>query len=233
MSIYFFEINDSEQRYLMKNLPDETLHFRAAPLTTAEQAKEIAADAEIISPFVHSKLGADVLENLPYLKTIATRSTGFDHINVPDAESREIPVCNVPTYGENTVAEHTFALILSLSRNLHKAYVRTVAGNFSLEGLQGFDLKGKTLGVVGVGHIGEYVMRIAKGFGMPLLAYDPDKDMTKAEHFGFTYTSLEDLLGHSDIVTLHAPAGKGTWHLIGPHNISQFKRGALLVNTAA
>lgn len=232
MSIYFFEINDSEQRYLMKNLPDETLHFRAAPLTTAEQAKEIAADAEIISPFVHSKLGADVLENLPYLKTIATRSTGFDHINVPDAESREIPVCNVPTYGENTVAEHTFALILSLSRNLHKAYVRTVAGNFSLEGLQGFDLKGKTLGVVGVGHIGEYVMRIAKGFGMHLLAYDPVQDMTKADHFDFTYTTLEDLLGRSDIVTLHASASMATRHLIGAHNIGQFKRGALLINTA-
>lgn len=232
MSIYFFETNESEQRYLAEHLPDERIRFSAAPLTTAEQAREIAADTEIVSPFVHSRLGADVIENLPYLKMIATRSTGFDHINVPDAESRAIPVCNVPTYGENTVAEHTFALILALSRNLHKAYVRTLAGNFSLEGLQGFDLKGKTLGVVGVGHIGEYVMRIAKGFGMHLLAYDPVQDMTKADHFDFTYTSLEDLLSRSDIVTLHAPAGTGTRHLIGVHNIGQFKRGALLINTA-
>lgn len=232
MSIYFFEVNDSEQQYLVKHLPDETLHFRASPLTTAEQAREIAAEAEIVSPFVHSRLGADVIENLPDLKMIATRSTGFDHINVPEAESRGLPVCNVPIYGENTVAEHTFALILALSRNLHKAYVRTVAGNFSLEGLQGFDLKGKTLGVVGVGHIGEYVMRIAKGFGMHLLAYDPIQDMTKADHFDFTYTSLEDLLGQSDIVTLHAPASAATRHLIGAHNIGQFKRGALLINTA-
>ncbi len=232
MSIYFFEINDQEQRYLTERLPDETLRFRAEPLTTADQAREIAADAEIVSPFVHSRLGADVIENLPQLKMIATRSTGFDHINVPDAESRSIPVCNVPTYGENTVAEHTFALILALSRNLHKAYVRTVAGNFSLDGLQGFDLKGKTLGVVGVGHIGEYVMRIAKGFGMHLLAYDPVQDALKADHFDFTYTTLEDLMGRSDIVTLHAPAGTATRHLIGAHNIHQFKRGALLINTA-
>lgn len=232
MSIYFFETNDNEQSYISKHLPNETLHFRADPLTNATQAREIAADAEIISPFVHSHLGADVIEALPHLKMIATRSTGFDHINVPETESREVPVCNVPTYGENTVAEHTFALILALSRNLHKAYVRTVAGNFTLDGLEGFDLKGKTLGVVGVGHIGEYVMRIAKGFGMRLLAYDPVHDILKADHFDFTYTSLEDLLGQSDIVTLHAPAGWANRHLIGAHNIGQFKRGALLINTA-
>ncbi len=231
MSIYFFETNDVEQAYLTERLPGETLHFREGPLTTAAQAREIS-DAEIVSPFVHSRLSADVIESLPDLKMIATRSTGFDHINAPDAASRGIPVCNVPTYGENTVAEHTFALILALSRNLHKAYVRTVAGNFSLDGLRGFDLKGKTLGVVGVGHVGEYVMRIARGFGMHLLAYDPVQDMTKADHFDFTYTTLEDLLGRSDIVTLHAPAEAGTRHLIGAHNIGQFKRGALLINTA-
>jgi len=231
MSIYFFETNDAEQAYLTERLPGETLHFREGPLTTAAQAREIS-DAEIVSPFVHSRLSADVIESLPHLKMIATRSTGFDHINAPDAASRGIPVCNVPTYGENTVAEHTFALILALSRNLHKAYVRTVAGNFSLDGLRGFDLKGKTLGVVGVGHVGEYVMRIARGFGMHLLAYDPVQDMTKADHFDFTYTTLEDLLGRSDIVTLHAPAEAGTRHLIGAHNIGQFKRGALLINTA-
>jgi len=231
MSIYFFETNDAEQAYLTERLPGETLHFREGPLTTAAQAREIS-DAEIVSPFVHSRLSADVIESLPDLKMIATRSTGFDHINAPDAASRGIPVCNVPTYGENTVAEHTFALILALSRNLHKAYVRTVAGNFSLDGLRGFDLKGKTLGVVGVGHVGEYVMRIARGFGMHLLAYDPVQDMTKADHFDFTYTTLEDLLGRSDIVTLHAPAEAGTRHLIGAHNIGQFKRGALLINTA-
>jgi D-lactate dehydrogenase len=232
MSIYFFETTESDQSYLRENLPSETLHFYAEPLTTVQQAREIAADAEIVSPFVHSQLGSDIIEALQHLKMIATRSTGFDQINVPAAESREIKVCNVPTYGENTVAEHTFALILSLSRNLHKAYVRTLAGNFSVDGLQGFDLKGKTLGVVGVGHIGEYVMRIAKGFSMNLLAYDPIQDLTKADHFDFTYTTLEDLLARSDIVTLHAPASRESYHLIGAQNIGLFKRGALLINTA-
>jgi D-lactate dehydrogenase len=232
VSIYFFETNDFDEQYLRQRLPDESLYFSSLPLTTSTQAGAIAADVEIVSPFVHSDIGASVIESLPYLKMISTRSTGFDRINVPSAEARAIPVCNVPAYGENTVAEHTFALILCLSRNIHKAYVRTIAGNFSLDGLQGFDLKGKTLGVVGVGHIGEFVMQMAKGFGMNLLAYDIAPDPTKAERLGFSYTSLEDLLGRSDVVTLHAPATPENRHLIGEHNIAQFKRGALLINTA-
>lgn len=232
MSIYFFETNNEQQRYLTERLPGETLHFSPEPLKTASQAHEIAADAEIISPFVHSHLGVDVLDELKHLKMIATRSTGFDHINLPAAESRAIPICNVPTYGENTVAEHTFALILSLSRNIHKAYMQTASGNFSLTGLEGFDLKGKTLGVVGVGRIGRYVVQIARGFGMNILACDPVKDMTEAEWFGYEYTTLEDLISRSDVVTLHAPLTPATHHLIGSHNLPRFKRGALLINTA-
>ena len=106
MSFYFFEANDEPQRYLTERLPGETLNFSTEPLRTASQAHGIAADAEVISPFVHSHLGVDVLDELKNLKMIATCSTGFDHINLPCAESWSIPACNVPTYGENTVAEH-------------------------------------------------------------------------------------------------------------------------------
>jgi len=113
-----------------------------------------------------------VLEKLPQLKLITTRSTGFDHIDLEVCYKEKITVCNVPFYGENTVAEHTFALILSLSRNIHKSYVRTLRNDFSIEGLKGFDLKGKTLGVIGTGHIGACVIKIAKGFDMNILAFD-------------------------------------------------------------
>lgn len=233
MSVYFFETNANEQAYITERLPDETLKFHTEPLTTEEQARKIAGDAEVVSVFVHSHLGADVMDELKKLKFVATRSTGFDHINLPAAESRAIPVSNVPTYGENTVAEHTFALILALSRNIHKAYVRTSAGDFTLEGLEGFDLKGKTIGVLGTGHIGLHVVRIARGFGMEVLGYDPEPNANSADVLGFTYTSLNDLLNRSDIVTLHAsydaPEGR---HMIGSHNIGEFKRGALLINTA-
>jgi len=232
MSLHFFETTPDEQRYLTERLPGENLCFHPEPLTRPLQLQGIAEDVEILSPFVHSHLGADVIDALPHLKLIATRSTGFDHINVPQAESRGIRVCNVPTYGENTVAEHTFALILALSRNLHKAHVRTSAGNFSLIGLQGFDLKGKTLGVVGTGHIGLHVVRIAKGFDMNVLAHDPVPSPNAAELLGYTYVPLEELLNRSDIVTLHAPLTAATNHLIGEHNIGQFKPGALLINAS-
>jgi len=232
MSVYFFETTDQERAYLTAQLPGEDLIFSEAPLTTAEQAKAIGQNAEVVSVFVHSHIGPDVLDELKNLKLVATRSTGFDHINLPALESRGIPVCNVPTYGENTVAEHTFAMILSLSRNLHKAYTRASAGNFAVDGLQGFDLKGKTIGVIGTGHIGQHVIRIAKGFDMKVLAYDPYRNAAAADLLGFQYTSLKDLMNQSDIVSLHAPLTNENKHMIGEHNIADFKRGAVLINTA-
>jgi D-lactate dehydrogenase len=141
-------------------------------------------------------------------------------------------VANVPHYGENTVAEHTFALILALSRKVHQAYVRTIRGDFSFTGLQGFDLKGKTLGVIGTGRIGLHVIRMAKGFGMEVLAHDKFKNTLMAETLGFDYAGLEDLLKRSDIVTLHAPYMPETHHMINKGNIGLIKKGALLINTA-
>jgi D-lactate dehydrogenase len=141
-------------------------------------------------------------------------------------------VSNVPFYGENTVAEHTFALILALSRKVHEAFVRVRAGNFSLDGLRGFDLKDKTIGVVGAGHIGLHVIRIARGFGMSVLAFDVRRDNFLAEVLGFTYADLDALLGRSDIITLHAPYSKHTHHLINRDNVGRIKPGAILINTA-
>jgi D-lactate dehydrogenase len=138
----------------------------------------------------------------------------------------------VPFYGENTVAEHTFALILALSRKVHEAFVRVRQGNFSLDGLRGFDLKDKTIGVVGAGHIGLHVIRIARGFGMKVLAFDVQRNNFLAEVLGFAYADLETLLGQSDIITLHAPYNARTHHLINGDNISRIKSGAVLINTS-
>jgi len=232
MSICFFETTAAEREYISSRLPGEDLLFSELPLTTSAQAKQIGDSAEVVSVFLHSHLGPDVLDELPRLKLITTRSTGFEHINLPAVESRGIPVCNVPTYGENTVAEHTFALILALSRNLHKAYAKAAAGDYSWEGLQGFDLKGRTIGVVGTGHIGLHVIRIAKGFGMRVVAYDPKRNHAAADLLGFTYMSLQELMRTSDIVTLHAVLTAENHHMIGEHNIADFKPGAVLINTA-
>jgi D-lactate dehydrogenase len=163
---------------------------------------------------------------------ISTRSTGFDHIDLKECSERNITVCNVPFYGENTVAEHTFALILALSRNIHKTYVRTIINNFSLEGLRGFDLKGKTIGIVGAGHIGLHVIRMAKGFGMNALAFDLRRDNFLSEVLGFEYCTPEDLFRRSDIVSLHAPLNEHTKHMINRSTFRTFKKGSVLINTS-
>jgi D-lactate dehydrogenase len=166
------------------------------------------------------------------LKLICTRSTGYDHINISVAKKNNVCVCNIPSYGENTVAEHTFALILALSRNIHKSYVKTLRNDFSLDGLMGFDLKNKTLGVVGAGKIGLHVIRIAKSFGMNIIAFDVNQDNFIAEVLDFKYVSFKELLGSSDIVSLHAPYNEKTHHMINKDTVKLLKKGSFLINTS-
>ncbi len=232
MKAVFFETAPWERRYLVKALKGTNLtaEFVAEPLT--EQRVKDAQGAAILSVFIYSQVTAPVIKRLRGVRFIATRSTGFDHIDLKACAQQDVLVANVPAYGENTVAEHTFALILSLSRNLHRAYVRTVRGDFSLTGLQGFDLKGKTLGIVGAGRIGMHVIKMAKGFGMRVLAYDTRKDPFLSEVLDFRYVPLEELLAESDIVSLHTPYSQGTHHLMNREAFGRMKRGALLINTA-
>jgi D-lactate dehydrogenase len=186
----------------------------------------------VLSVFVGSRVDGPLLDACPDLRLVATRSTGYDHIDLAACAARGVSVANVPTYGENTVAEHTFALILALSRNVHKAWVRTQRGDFSIQGLQGFDLRGRTLGLVGVGHIGLHTAKIARGFGMRVLAADPRPEPLLAELVGFDYVELDELVAAADIVSLHAPLTPATHHLVGRELLGRFRRGALLVNTA-
>lgn len=232
MNAVFFETAPWERRYLTRALAPHrlTVQFVADPLT--EDTLPLAKGAAILSVFIYSTVTADLLRRLPKLRFIATRSTGYDHIDLAACRQRRTAVSNVPSYGENTVAEHTFALILSLSRNVHKAYVKTIKGDFSLEGLQGFDLKGKTLGVIGAGHIGLHVIKIAKGFDMDVLVHDTRKDVFLSEVLDFRYVSLEELLRRSDIVSLHVPYLPATHHLMNRAAFGMMKRGALFINTA-
>lgn len=226
----FFEVQPWERQLLQR----EGARFDIGVVEDAlsEETASQAAEATIVSVFIRSSLDRRVLDMLPQLRLVATRSTGYDHIDLRVCDERGITVCNVPYYGENTVAEHTFALILALSREVHKAYQRTIQGDFSLAGLEGFDLKGKTLGVIGAGSIGLHVIRIGKGFGMRVLANDTREDHLIAEVLGFEYVPLDDLLAQSDIVTLHAPLNAETYHMMNIERMSRMKRGALLINTA-
>jgi D-lactate dehydrogenase len=231
MNIAFFELEDWEKALLSNGRFDgHGLQLSTDPLVERTLAQ--VKDAEVVSVFVHSTLTRPILEKLPNLKFIATRSTGFDHIDLACCRERGIPVSNVPSYGENTVAEHTFALILALSRNIHKAFVHTLAKEIPFRDLRGFDLAGKTLGVIGAGRIGLHTIKIAKGFGMRVVAFDTRHEPLLAEVLNFRYMPLEELLATSDIISLHCPYSPRTHHLINLENVRKIKRGALVINTA-
>jgi D-lactate dehydrogenase len=230
MKIAFFEVEKWEEEYLKKKLNGHVLQFLNEKLSV-ENARQIK-DFEAVSVFIYSKIDEQIIREIPNLKLITTRSTGFDHIDLETCKKKGIIICNVPSYGENTVAEHTFALILSLSRNMCKACIRRFEQDFSIEGLEGFDLKGKTIGVIGTGQIGLHVIRIAKGFDMNVVAYDVHQNKLLSEVLGFEYATLEDLLARSDVITLHVPYMKATHHLMNKDTFKLVKRGAILINTA-
>lgn len=230
MKIAFFEITDMERGKFESALNEHELKFFKEPIQEVPITEY--ADVDTLCIFIYSKVSRSIIENLKNLKLIVTRSTGTDHIDTSYCRENNITVKNVPIYGENTVAEHTFALILSLSRKIHMSYVKSTQGEFSTEGLQGFDLKGKTLGIIGGGRIGLHVARMAKSFGMHVRVYDINKDEFLAELINFKYVDFNQLLSESDIVSLHLPLNNHTYHIINGETLSLMKKNSILINTA-
>jgi len=230
--IVFLETTDLEKEILQK-YPGflEKVDFSEEKLTL-ENSKKFK-DYEVISTFISSQISAEALKELENLKFIATRSTGFDHIDLDCCKKKEILVSNVPAYGIHTVAEYTFALLLCLIRKVYNSYQRIrESGSFSLEGLRGEELFGKTIGIIGTGQIGTEVIKISKGFSMNVIAYDKYPKEGLAEQLGFKYVSFEELLSQSDIITLHVPYNKETHHLLNKDNLLKTKKGVYIINTA-
>lgn len=231
MTIAFFELEGWEEGMLRDAFPDDEIYFSSEVLDPHSLPER--RDFEVISIFTGSRVDASVFVRFPRIKLLTTRSTGYDHIDVAEARARGIEVAYVPGYGDNTVAEFAFGLMLALTRRIYAAINRVKeAGTFSVEGLRGIDLKGATLGVVGTGRIGKEAVKIAKGFGMKIVAFDPFPDVAFAKEEGFEYARLETLLEKSDIITLHCPATNDTHHLLNAVTMQHIKRGAYLVNTA-
>lgn len=228
--IAFFEIEDWEKAHIKERLKGHEINFFKEALTPKHVPR--ISKHGIIAVFIYSQVGKEVMAKLPNLKLVTTMSTGFDHIDLKECKKRKITACNVPTYGANTVAEHTFGLILTISRKIGEAVDRTKKGDFTLDNLMGYDLKGKTIGVVGCGNIGKHVVRIAKGFEMDVLVYDVNKNPKLAKRMGFKYAPLKELLRKSDIISLHAPYNKSTHHMINAKTIKLVKKGAVIINTA-
>lgn len=231
MRIHYFSAEPWEEAYVRERLPGEDLVFHDG--SVAANASVSDARADVLCIFIDSRIGLDELIRYPNTKLIATRSTGFDHIDLDACASRNIKVANVPSYGENTVAEFAFALILALSRRIIEAndYVRET-GTFTNDGFRGFDLAGKTLGVIGCGHIGVHTVRMGRGFDMEVLGFDPSADEAKAKEIGFTCVTLDELLASSDVISLHVPYNEHTHHLLNKESFKKVKKGAYLVNTA-
>jgi D-lactate dehydrogenase len=186
---------------------------------------------EILSVFVDSKITSAVIDALPELKHVALRSTGYDHVDVAYAQQKGISVSYVPHYGSQTVAEHTFALMLELSRKVSGMYslLRTT-GAVSVEDHEGFDLNGKTLGIIGTGAIGRRVAEIANGFHMKVVAYDPNPNPDLEEML--TYDTLDYVLSQSDFITLHVPLFAETHHILNEQTLKLSKPGSYVINTA-
>jgi D-lactate dehydrogenase len=193
----------------------------------------LAAGSGAVCAFVNDCLDRLVLERLAVLgiKLVVLRSAGFNNVDLLAADALKLPVARVPAYSPQAIAEHTLALILSLDRKIHKAYARVREGNFSLEGLLGFDLNGRTVGIVGTGKIGTAVARILHGFGCHILACDPSAS-TEVVALGGTYVELNTLLAASDVITLHCPLLPETRHIIDSGAVARMKRGVMLINTS-
>jgi D-lactate dehydrogenase len=193
----------------------------------------LAKGANAVCAFVNDDLGELTLEKLSELgiKTIALRCAGFNNVSLITAKKLDFRILRVPAYSPAAVAEHALALLLCVNRHLHKSYTRVREGNFMLNGLVGFDLEGKTIGVVGTGKIGQTFIKILQGFGAKILAYDvAENDIAKS--LGAQYVSKEKLFTESDVISLHCPLLPGTFHLINAETLSLMKKGVVLINTS-
>ena len=230
VNIGFFDLEGWEEKMIRDALPGYTMQFYKEKLHEYS-GSELGFEA--ISVFVNSEVTKEVIGKFPNLKLIVTRSTGYDHIDLGYCKEKNITVAFVPGYGDNTVAEFAFALILNLTRKMYESIDHLKeTGAFSYKGFRGVDLKGKTIGVIGTGRIGKESINIAKGFGMNVIAYDPYPNEEYAKQIGFIYMSLDELLNNSHVITIHTPLNDGTFHLLNMENIGLIKRGAYLVNTA-
>jgi D-lactate dehydrogenase len=232
MRVAFFSTHAFDREFFDEANREHTheLQYIEARLTPATAA--LAKGFQAVCAFVNDQLHEEVLRNLSDagVRMIALRSAGFNHVDLTSARSLGLTVARVPAYSPHAVAEHTVALILTLNRKIHRAYARVREGNFALDGLLGFDLYRRTVGVVGTGKIGAVVARILTGFGCHVIAYDPAPNPA-CTSMGVTYVTLDDLWAQSDIVTLHTPLTASTHHLVNAAAISRMKPGAMIINT--
>lgn len=228
ITIGFYDAKPYDIEYF--NLINEQYGFKIKYIEARlnENTAMLACDCDAVCAFVSDDVSAAVIDRLCScgVKLIAMRCAGYNNVDIRYAENK-IPVVRVPAYSPYAVAEHAMAMLLTLNRRTHKAFLRTRDFNFSLNGLTGFDLHSKTVGIIGTGNIGSVFIDICKGFGMKVIAYDVNRTMTDVE-----YVELDTLFRKSDIISLHCPLNQSTYHMIDKQSISKMKKTVFIVNTS-
>ncbi|MBT4120475.1 MAG: hydroxyacid dehydrogenase [Candidatus Magasanikbacteria bacterium] len=224
----FYTVPPTMKRYLRGKMRDHKLTIYDGQL----DSENLDPNTEVLGVFVDSKVDKKIFKSLKKLKLVVTTSTGYDHVDLKEAKKRKIPVCNVPAYGENTVAQYALTFVLSLTRKFYRSIKRVKNGFYNYDGLEGIDLKDKTIGIIGTGHIGMHLVDMLEGFDSNIIGYDkfPNRQLEK-EH-NFSYTSLDKLLKTSDIISLHVPLFPETYHMISKKEIKKMKKGVYIINTA-
>ena len=230
MKISFFDTKPYDVSSFEKFDGESGLTFKYFETKLTRDTCDLAIGSDAVCIFVNDTADSSVIDRLAELgvKIIALRCAGFNNVDLSRARERGIAVLHVPAYSPYAVAEHAMALLLCSVRRIHKAFIRSKEFNFSLTGLTGMDLHGKTVGVIGTGRIGKAFISICKGFGMNILAYDKYPDAT----FPVTYTDTDTIFKKCDILSLHCPLNEETYHMVNEHTIGMMKRGVIIINTS-
>ena len=230
--IIFFDIKDYDKEFFKKYVADYNFEMTFLKVRLTEETANLTKGYDVVCGFANDNINKETIDIMVEngIKLLAMRCAGFNNVSLKDIHNR-FKVVRVPAYSPHAIAEYTVGLILAVNRKIHKAYVRTREGNFSINGLMGFDLDGKTAGIIGTGKIGQILIKILKGFEMKVIAYDLYPNQKAADELGFEYVSLDELYAKSDIISLNCPLTKDTQYMINRRSMLKMKDGVILVNT--
>ena len=230
--IIFFDIKDYDKEFFKKYSKDYDFEMTFLQVRLSEETAHLTKGYDVVCAFTNDDINKETIDLISEngIKLLAMRCAGFNNISLKDIHNR-FKVVRVPAYSPHAIAEYTVGLILAINRKIHKAYVRTREGNFSINGLMGIDLYQKTAGIIGTGKIGQILIKMLKGFDMNVIAYDPFPNQKIADELGFKYVSLDELYAEADVISLNCPLTKETKYMINRRSMLKMKDGVMIVNT--
>ena len=230
--VIFFDIKDYDKEFFKKYGKDYDFEMTFLQVRLSEETAHLTKGYDVVCAFTNDDINKETIDLISEngIKLLAMRCAGFNNVSLKDIHNR-FKVVRVPAYSPHAIAEYTVGLILAINRKIHKAYVRTREGNFSINGLMGIDLYQKTAGIIGTGKIGQILIKMLKGFDMNVIAYDPFPNRKIADELGFKYVSLDELYAEADVISLNCPLTKETKYMINRRSMLKMKDGVMIVNT--